>query len=55
LILVAAASLRASPITWCPAAMSSVTLAEPIQPEAPVTRMRMDVLSMSLSDIIVGL
>jgi len=54
-ILAAASSLRARPSTWCPAEISSTTLAEPIQPEAPVTRIRMCVPLMSLSDIIVGL
>ena len=39
----AAASERASPRTWWPALMSSGTTAEPIQPEAPVTKMRMEV------------
>jgi hypothetical protein len=38
----AAASERASPRTWWPAPMSSWTTAEPIQPEAPVTKMRMN-------------
>ena len=37
----AAASERASPRTWWPAPMSSGTRAEPIQPEAPVMKMRM--------------
>ena len=39
----AEASERASPRTWWPAPMSSGTTAEPIQPEAPVTKMRMEV------------
>ncbi len=34
-------SERASPTTWCPASTSSDTTAEPIQPDAPVTKMRM--------------
>jgi hypothetical protein len=37
----AEASDRARPVTSCPAASSSVTVAEPIQPEAPVTKTRM--------------
>jgi hypothetical protein len=37
----AEASERASPRTWWPALISSGTTAEPIQPEAPVTNMRM--------------
>ena len=40
-IALAEASERASPRTWWPAPMSSGTTAEPIQPEAPVTKMRM--------------
>ena len=40
----AEASERASPRTWWPALMSSGTTAEPIQPEAPVTKMRMEIL-----------
>src|ERR1700689_263329 len=40
----AEASERASPRTWWPALTSSGTTAEPIQPEAPVTKMRMDIL-----------
>ena len=38
----AEASERASPRTWWPALMSSGTTAEPIQPEAPVTKMRIN-------------
>ena len=35
------ASERASPTTWWPAPISSGTTAEPIQPDAPVTKTRM--------------
>jgi AcrR family transcriptional regulator len=37
----AEASDLASPVTSCPAASSSSTVAEPIHPEAPVTKTRM--------------
>ncbi|GAA2300332.1 hypothetical protein GCM10010234_48880 [Streptomyces hawaiiensis] len=37
----AVASERTSPTTWCPAPMGSGTTAEPIQPDTPVTKMRM--------------
>ncbi|MGX1484612.1 hypothetical protein RKD45_003688 [Streptomyces griseus] len=49
----AEASERASPTTWWPASMSSGTTAEPIQPDAPVTKIRMGTpeRSMSLTDI----
>ena len=36
-------SERANPTTWWPAVMSSGTTAEPIQPDAPVTRTRIGV------------
>jgi hypothetical protein len=31
---------RASPVTWWPAAMSSLTIANPMNPVAPVTKTR---------------
>jgi hypothetical protein len=34
---------RASPVTSCPAAISSSTAADPIQPDAPVTNTRMKI------------
>ena len=40
----AEASERASPRTWWSALMISGKTAEPIQPEAPVTKMRMEIL-----------
>jgi len=44
----AEASDRASPVTSCPAARSSSTVAEPIHPEAPVTNTRMALSSFGL-------
>jgi hypothetical protein len=37
----ASSALRASPSTWCPAASNSRTIAEPMNPAAPVTNTRM--------------
>ena len=47
------ASERASPTTWCPAERSSGTTAEPMNPDAPVTKTRMctPVDVMSVADI----
>ena len=53
----AEASERASPTTWWPAPSSSGTTAEPMKPDAPVTKTRMRNLqdeSMSVADITVA-
>src|ERR1700761_2880564 len=47
------ASERASPVTWWPAAKSSFTIANPINPVAPVTKTRIVAVSLqtSLGDV----